>query len=613
MAAPIFHVLTEFKFEIGSALINTKTMQDAVGSLSNAADQALLNFQKLGMGIVGYMGLGTGSMLSFVQTAVAASEKFGQAQRNISNVFLSNNLFTGPQAFEEAMLSAEKSMNRINKTAQKFSLPVEPMIKLATTIGAQLIAEGLDTSSLKNSTELARGYAKSAGIVGFDPDLAMGQLQRTVGGGASMGDPLFARLVAETKAMSGLRGGDSSKQFNAMKPAERLKVLTEALTQFGNTVEINTGNARSLTNQMQVLRDQITGMFSIFRPVGALFAEFLRKPLVRLNFWLKLEGRMLMENLARLFDGIIKDPKSLYVMLKQLQGLKVDLNWASKIGMLVSGFMGLKWALNLLGIQIAWTTLITTAASRSFAVLGTLMAGARNIFLLLTGASGVFSGLLSIARGAMVLAAEIAGPILLVLGIFQFFRRAFAIARADDAIAFANVLPRLTEALARAKDLFMRMFGPMIDLFNMLAEKASIIFRLSHWIEALIWLVETLTDGFAVLFGVLQGLLWMVMKFVTNIMDLAKGEGSMNIFKDTGGAFMDGFNDIWEGLDTKMAEGKGVANNVTNIGHVAINNNFKEQLEPDRIAFTLKEQLMKTAQNPNQGQGRNLSGALSGR
>jgi hypothetical protein len=52
-----------------------------------------------------------------------------------------------------------------------------------------------------------------------------------------------------------------------------------------------------------------------------------------------------------------------------------------------------------------------------------------------------------------------------------------------------------------------------------------------------------------------------------------------------------------------------IQNMITNIGKVEIKNDFKEQLEPDRIAFTLVEQLKRVAQNPGQG-GRSFSGGL---
>jgi hypothetical protein len=54
-----------------------------------------------------------------------------------------------------------------------------------------------------------------------------------------------------------------------------------------------------------------------------------------------------------------------------------------------------------------------------------------------------------------------------------------------------------------------------------------------------------------------------------------------------------------------------VVQQTTNINKVEIRNDFKEQMEPDRIAFTLKDQLLKAANNPGQAAGRSLQGAFT--
>jgi hypothetical protein len=582
----IFHVLTEFRFEVGQALVGTKQVQGAVESVSAAADQALLSFQRLSTGIVGYMGLGTGSILSMFQSAIQASEKFEQSQRNIANVFLSNKMFSGPDSFVNSMSAAEKAMAGINKKAQQFALPVEPMIKLTTQIGEQLIAEKLDDTSLKNTIELARGYAKSAGILGFDPELAIGQLRRTVQGGASMGDPLFASLVAGTESMKGLRqGGDASKRFNAMAPAERLKVLTASLTQFGNVAEIVNQNATSLTSQINVLKESLFGMFSIFRPIGKVLADFLKTSLGRLNIYLKYEGKEIGKNIARMIDGLIKSPRSLFIMLKQMQGLKTDSSIAYTIMSIVGGLLSLHAVLGMLGIQFIWLN--------KFALVATRLIG-----------SGLVVGIIGAISGFMVL-----------LGVLQLFRRARAIASADDMEHVAKAMPAFTDAMARLKEFFMKNFGFLFDVFDKVAGWISVLFRQSFWIEVATDLLNIFIDTFAVLVGTLQGTIWAIMQMVRDFTSLVTGKMSFATFMQNGlEEFQSGFNDVWDqaqGYDSQT--GKGIVNQTTNIGHVNINNNFKEQLEPDRIAFTLVEQLGKVAQNPNQGSGRSLSGSLVGR
>ena len=66
----------------------------------------------------------------------------------------------------------------------------------------------------------------------------------------------------------------------------------------------------------------------------------------------------------------------------------------------------------------------------------------------------------------------------------------------------------------------------------------------------------------------------------------------------------EGYQDYWwkifGGKGEGSADKKEVSKNVTNIGNVNINQQFKEQLEPDRIAFAVTDQLKKLATNPVQ-------------
>jgi hypothetical protein len=605
----VFHVLTEFKFEIGEALIKTETLQGAVGGLSNAADQALLSFQKLGMGIVGYMGLGTGSVLGLLNSAMQASDKFGQSQRQLSNIFLSNNMFKGADAFEQAMMNSAQVMEEIKKKAQEFSLPAGEMVQFTKLIGASLISHGLDDSSMRKSMDISRGFLKSAPTLGIDPTLAQGQLLDAVLGRANLGDTLFQRLMNETTAMKQFKG--NPKAFNAMPDDKRVKVLTTALLQFGSSTKVLEGNAHSLSGEFQRLKDSLYGMFSILRPIGDMINKFILPSFRAINDYLQKQGAEVMRNVSKLFDGLIKDPKSLYTTLRMLQGAQKDLNIAAKIGVFISmttGILGLlKW-LGVLSGQFTVAGLAMTALRTGMGWLGTgLMAIFSNLGTILPIVWSALNGLVVVLSEALI-------PIAAIFAVLQFFRAAWAKAQANDAIAFAQMLPKLTAVFLKLKTVVMIVVGPLMDLFDFLAEKASIIFQFSHWLQALVWIIDLVADTLMLAFATIQGVVWGIMKLIENLMAAVRGQGSLNIFKGVGDSFNAGIDEMIASTMDKLnnAEG-GVVNQTTNIGHVNINNNFKEQLEPDRIAFTLKEQLMKTAQNPSQSAARSLSGALVGR
>jgi hypothetical protein len=76
-----------------------------------------------------------------------------------------------------------------------------------------------------------------------------------------------------------------------------------------------------------------------------------------------------------------------------------------------------------------------------------------------------------------------------------------------------------------------------------------------------------------------------------------------------------GMEDIFErNLATLSApEGdRNVSNHVTHIGKVEVRQDFKENMEPDRIASSLVKTLSSIAKNPTQSAGRSIQGPLLG-
>jgi hypothetical protein len=405
------------------------------------------------------------------------------------------------------------------------------------------------------------------------------------------------------------------KAFNALADEKRIKVLTESLMQFGSNAKVLEGNARSLTGEFQRLKDSIFGIFSVLRPIGDVLTRFILPTFHKLNNFLQSQGEVIMRNVAMLFDGLIKDPKSLYVTLKQLQGAQKDLNLAGKIGLTIAAFQGLWWALGLLGVRATVTSFAISGLSLALNTLKLGFLGIGRGLMLLTGSTTVIGAIGAGLNGLVMVLSRALWPVAVLMGLFQLIRRAIAIARADDAIAFANALGRITQAFLHFKNVIFIVLGPLLDLFDFLATKLSVVFRFSHWMEGLIWLIELAANTLMLAFATIQGVIWGIMQVVQNLMALIKGEGSLNLFKGVGDSFNAGIDEMIASTMDKLnnAEG-GVSSTVNNFhGGIHISNNFKEQLEPDRIAFTLKEQLMKTAQNPSQSSARSLSGAVVGR
>jgi hypothetical protein len=262
-----FKVLTEFRFDVASAVANSQTLQGEVGKISQAADNAHFALQRVGAGLVAQMGLGTGGVLGLFYKAIQASDKFYQQQLKISNIFQSNGLFSGADGFRLSMVASESALGRMAIAAREFSLPASDLANLSTQIGAVLTVKGLDDSSLDKSIDISRQFLKSAPILGVDPSMATQQLVGAISGRAELGSTLVQRLIDETTAMQPFSGRGGLAKFNALEPAKRLDTLTKSLAQFSSNVKVTDAIAESMSGQLRRLNDNLLSMFSILKPL----------------------------------------------------------------------------------------------------------------------------------------------------------------------------------------------------------------------------------------------------------------------------------------------------------------------------------------------------------
>ena len=175
-----------------------------------------------------------------------------------------------------------------------------------------------------------------------------------------------------------------------------------------------------------------------------------------------------------------------------------------------------------------------------------------------------------------------------------------------------ELMPRLMALLVRLKNAFAIVISPITMAIDGMAHILAPLFEMSMAIrilmlplQALAFTLEVIGEGVTFLMSVLNGFMSMFMGFLFDIVNLK------NPFRELASNFKEGFLDYFH--KGNMADpAKNTSNVVTNIGKVEIRNEFKEQLEPDRIAFSLKEQLMKAANNPTQARGNSFQGAFAG-
>lgn len=597
MAGQIFHVLTEFRFETGAAILGTEKLQEAVEGVSSAADGALMSFQKMGLGLVAQLGLGGGGLLGILGKSIQSFDKFKQSQLALANV-----MGTAADPFERKMSDAADVMARINKLANEFALPADELLAMTKVLGPMLNAKtdkqgrSLAGPGFSTAVDMGRNLLKSAPTLGVDPGLVQGQMLRMIEGQASMGDTLFTRLISDTKAMGQFRE-KGSKGFNALEAADRVKILSKALKEFASDSRILEANVNTLRGQFTLFQNSIMSSLSILRPLG----EALLVPIIQVfkgfNAYLAKQGAEIFKQLGRGLGPLIKDPEQLIATLMQLRDLKADVNSATKIVGVAGAILGAGAALSFLGIQIP----IITSGLAMFSKMILAIEGPIKALTIGAGAGGALNSI-------VMLVTRIAGPILLLVGLFQLLSRAIAIARINDAKAIAELLPKITEIGAT----FARIFDVFNEGFGKIAELIAPMFQVSGWLELFINLLDGVATGITLVMAGFQGLIFGILEMVNQVQSLFTGGGF------SGAAIMDAFSagteQMIERILGKVDSGEGgTSGQVVNINKVEIRNDFKEQQQPDRIAFSLKEQLLKAAQNPTQRRGGSFQSATVGR
>ena len=652
----IFKVLTDFRFEVGSALLGSAKLKNSVMGISNAAEQAQSSLTSLGLSIGSSLGVLPTSFVGLMGIAIRSSEAFYDTQLSISNILSANkeHLSGTIETFNDRLITAKTIMGDISDKAREFALPEKELMDFTKLLAPMLIGKGLEGKNFEVSIDISRSLLKSAPNLGLNTYDIQGQLLRLVEGQASMGDTLFRRLVSETSAFSGFRSSKGTKEFNALDAAKRLGILREGLKQFSSDADVITGRLNTLSGQFNILKSNITGFTSIFKPLG----DVIKKPIIslmkELNLVIANEGKQIVSNISKIIGPILENPEELAASVMQIKSLYSDVNKAGNVTGLIAIGIGLKHLFTgvkkfktgeigfistaIANMRLFGKTLIAngfSASSLSIALRTTAIN--MNIMTASTTGLGFAMKILSFPlRFLWFAATRLIAPLIAIVGVFQVFSRAAAMAKIEDIKRLPEIIARSTDVLLRFKVAIGNIISPFTMLFNAVAKSISPLLSKAFLLETALGPLEKTISIFETLglyivnFNAnLVGLSVSVVTIQNKMIEVATTIPSLIWAGVTGG--LEGLKSKagsifteWEGgLDPAKAftmgregvldeyyanlekqEGKGaVVNRTTNIAKVEINNKFKEQMEPDRIAFTLADQLQKLASNPRQARG----------
>jgi len=602
-AAQAFKVLTTFKFEVGSAIASSSALQSSLNDVSNQAKDLQFQLARVGIGFASELGLAGGGLLGILTQSLRQFNEIEKQQIKLGGIFFANRGFIdGITTANDALIASEAFLKKVSIQANKFGLNEKALAQFAS-IGVGITAkEGI--SPAKN-IEFGRNILKAGPQLGIDPGQAQGQITRALLGGASLGDPAFRAVAVETTAFKEFAkrvGGINkvTKEFNKLRLDERFNLLNRAFGQFTESAELLEAQANTIPALLLRIKQGLFGFTGAFRPIGELFSGPVKEALRGFLKLIKTDLAVTLRNGAIVLKQLIPNLETLIIRLQELSDVAANFQKAG-IGALIFGITTLL-------LKFAFFGRIVTFIAPAFALLGKAFVSVGIIL------PAIILGLKFVASAL----AAFAVPLLVIFTIFQLISRAIAFAKIADAKALPGIMARFSEALKVLNSVVLFLTTPFRALFDVIARFISPLFRVTLLLGVVVGVFEFMSDVIFRIFAAISGVINAVLVPALNILQGNFGEGLRALkpseieknFKEGAETF---FREIARGAGGIAGDERTVAQPNVNIGKIEIKNNFKEQLEPDRIAFTLKNQLLKAAQNPTQASGKNFSFSKQGR
>lgn len=634
MAISAFTVVSEFRFDVAGAILGVGNLQNKVDGLSHSAQGALDSIQALGMGfIANFSGSGAG-ILGLLGNAISMSDKFTQSQLSFVQIIDSNmsHLDGTINGMNEQMLTSRKIMNEIAGDARKFGLPANQLLQMTKTLSAMLVPKGLAGDNFSGARTMSRNLLKSAPNLGINPADVQGQLLRSIEGSASMGDTLFRRLITEAPEAFQANKVTDAKSFNVLDATKRFNILNESLSKFANNAKIVDMMANTLSGVMQSVKDLFMSFNSVLKPLGDVIMPPLIQVIQMAIKYLDNQGRAIVESMARFIKPLIDNPKEMLLNLQSLAGLSKDIAQAGSIVALAVGLAHLGDILHFMaGIPILAGIVKPLQGlydiMLKLPIIGGILSSLAGMFNV--GAVSSFGGAVKALVFTLV---KMAGLFAVLLIPIMGFTRALARIKLDSLDWLANNMAGLIDSFASLRRTLSIFFAPIMDLISGWEELFYLIFSGTGALDGLKWVLDTVAESakyladtflnfYAAFRGIISGIIGMFVQMFLNVSQMIQNLMSGN-FKDVSfgtenifGTFMkDGAEEFMKTVDKFRVptlgpdgeENAKVVNQVNNYD-VKMNNSFKEVLQPDRIAFTIQDQLEKASRNRTSARGGSIA------
>jgi hypothetical protein len=611
-----FKILTEFRFDVGNALVSSEKLQGAVDDVAKAADQANFAFEKFSTGLVGQFNLMNFGLMGILKTSLDVTNQFQQSTKDFAVMMGTNmNYLQGPiQSFNDKLLASRTLMDEIGARSARLGISPTATIKATQSIAASLIPQGLAGTNFRNAQNLAVAGVQAGKPMGMD-GAQIGREIASLVSGKDVGGSLMTALIGSSKTFAKFKG--NIEEFTNLKGAERVKMLTQGLKEMKDAMGATGNELVTFSDVTDKLKDIVFGLGSVLRPIGDVIFPIIMHIVKEFTDRVQEFAPRIGKEIGSMLQDIAGNPAETIKNVMALRHVGSDFSMAKDILAVASLLDGLFFVLKKFGIlKGGLGKLIVTLAGDA------IMSGLKGGFGFLKGLASL-EGLMKIGSFIMGLAkalefglmllrvvfVELIFPLAFLVSLFQAIHKALAIVQFEKTMAMLRNLPAVVEGIHKIQTAIMKIAAPFLDFIDVMSKLfAEMIMAVTgaenmvEWIQMIADGLDMLGDGIIIFMTGLHGVVAGIIQLVGDLMNMR--------FQGIGGRVKDAMNDSMDDYlgkhMKKIDDGKNVSNQITNIGKVEIRNDFKDNVEPDRIAFTMKDQLLKAAQNRTQSRGRSL-------
>jgi len=645
-----FKIGAEFAFDAGLASAEIGAIQNKIGSLSNSIDNLMYQAQNFGLNFVAsFTGVG-GGILGVLGNAISASDEFKKAQLSFSNIIVSNidNFSGSVNTFNERMAVSKGIINDVIADARRFSIPAKELLKTTEIIGGLTAPIGLTGKNFDISRSLSANYLKASRYMGVDPSQSMNQFIGIATGQATeqglMGKRLFKEVGIEDTQGNIIRTSKAWNKFFESDKLNAIVALNKAMDKFTKNADELEGATNTIGALFQRVKDLFTGFASILRPLGDVILPMVVKYVNMVIKVIENQGGNIVKDLARFIEPITKAPEQFLVKMLSLRHLAADVAKAAWWTSSALALAHLESVISLLG---------RTALGAKIGSIATEIPYLGKFFTWIVSIAKSIGSLLGTGGGFLTLIGRLSFLFGFLTIVFQGISRAVEQLRIDKIIELIKNSDVIANRFTRISAALIEIFRPIDILIDLVSALVYPILRfasgidnvtgglnvLTRILEGVSWVVRNITGVFMAVFTLFNEIvIFFIVNPLNQVIDAFKylgsiitdflgsilpslpslssatGEGSKS-FMGYDGSMLDQMKNTWYGDVIKKMESayneysrpylspdqegkeKAIAQNNVNIGKVDIINQIKHEVQPDRIAFTVAEQLMKLGNN----------------